>query len=94
MPGQAERVARILEMLSTGQTWNARALAAELGVSRRTIHRDFKVIRSRGFCISHDGETYRIDESRVNPPDEFSVATRRSPACSWTRYAMSGPWAL
>ncbi|MDP6442657.1 MAG: HTH domain-containing protein [Pirellulaceae bacterium] len=64
---QSQRETRIIQLLKGKGVWNARTLAVELGVSRRTVHRDVKAIRGRGVFIHHDGKTYRIDPQAAPP---------------------------
>jgi len=47
----SERLDRLLGLLATRQSWNGPALAAELGVSLRTLRRDMARLAARGVPI-------------------------------------------
>jgi predicted DNA-binding transcriptional regulator YafY len=47
----SERLDRLLGLLATHQSWNGRALAAELDVSLRTLRRDMARLAARGVPI-------------------------------------------
>jgi predicted DNA-binding transcriptional regulator YafY len=51
------RIVRIIVMLQAGVRCNALRIAAEAGVHRRTVFRDFAALRSLGFPVSFDAAT-------------------------------------
>jgi hypothetical protein len=51
------RIVRIIVMLQAGVRCNALRIAAEAGVHRRTVFRDFAALRSLGFPIAFDAAT-------------------------------------
>ncbi len=67
--GRLHRVLKILTLLQGGCPRNARELAAECGVSRRTVHRDLSVIEQAGipFFYDRDADGYRLHHSALLP---------------------------
>ncbi|NLX95117.1 MAG: transcriptional regulator [Rhodopirellula sp.] len=70
---QHERMARVLKVLELVQSrgrWNARAIAAEIGCSERTVYRDLEV-------LEYAGVPWYFDEAdqcyRVRPDYRFPV---------------------
>lgn len=51
---QVRRIIRLFALLHRGY-WTPEGLAAELGVSVRTVHRDMAAIRYEGPKLKHDG---------------------------------------
>ena len=60
--GRLHRVLKLLTLLQTGRPYNATHLAADCGVSRRTIYRDLNTIEEAGIPVFYDRPTgrYRI----------------------------------
>ena len=67
--GRLVRVLRLLLRLQSGPRYNAAQLAAELGVSRRTIFRDVNLLRDSGIPVAYDEkvESYILAESFPRP---------------------------
>ncbi|WP_432510921.1 helix-turn-helix transcriptional regulator [Kineococcus sp. SYSU DK001] len=78
----AERVLRLLELLQRRSRWTAADLAAELGVTDRSVRRDVDRLRSLGYPVpatAGAGGGYRLGAGARLPPllldDEEAVAT-------------------
>ena len=67
--GRLHRVLKLITLLQTGRAYNAAHLAAECGVSRRTIFRDLNTIEMAGIPVFYDHPTgrYRIHETALMP---------------------------
>lgn len=69
------RALRILTCLQSGPCFNAKKLAQQLRVSRRTIHRDLNLIREAGIQVCYDGRdsAYRLAPQSPQhlPPPTF-----------------------
>jgi proteasome accessory factor B len=68
--GRLHRVLKIITMLQGGRTFNAGRLAAECGVSRRTVYRDLNAIEKAGIPFFYDAPSqgYRIHTTGLLPP--------------------------
>ncbi|MCA8999334.1 MAG: HTH domain-containing protein [Planctomycetaceae bacterium] len=68
-PGQKvkriRRLLQILELLETNATFNATDIAVFLGVSRRTVFRDFQTLQRAGVPILYDEETQKYRSVRL-----------------------------
>ena len=66
------RIVRIIVMLQSGLRCNALRIAAEAGVHRRTVFRDFAALRSLGFPIAFDLATgcYFLPRGSSPPTEE------------------------
>lgn len=65
MPGCGERLFQVMALLAEAPTaaplWRAVDLAARLGVSERTVHRDLAVLARRGVPVQGEaGVGYRL----------------------------------
>ncbi len=67
--GRLHRVLKLITLLQTGRTYKAADLAAECGVSRRTIFRDLNTIEKAGIPVFYDRPTgrYRIHRTALMP---------------------------
>jgi proteasome accessory factor B len=67
--GRLHRVLKLITLLQTGRPYNASHLAAECGVSRRTIYRDLNTIEKAGIPVFYDRPTgrYRIHQTALMP---------------------------
>ena len=69
------RALRILTCLQSGPCFNAKKLAQQLRVSRRTIHRDLNLIREAGIQVCYNGRdsAYRLAPQSPQhlPPPTF-----------------------
>ncbi len=65
LPSKLQRVLQILSLIQSGVRLNAGNLAAEVGVSRRTIFRDVNLLREAGIPIYFDEawDSYRIEQA-------------------------------
>ncbi|MGW0520745.1 helix-turn-helix transcriptional regulator [Crossiella sp. NPDC003009] len=77
-----ERVLRLLELLQRRPSWTATELAAELGVTGRSIRRDVERLRAVGYPVhatSGVGGGYQLGAGTRLPPllfnDEEAIAT-------------------
>jgi len=63
------RVLRLLLRLQSGQSFTVDKLARTLGIARRTVFRDLKVLRDNGVRFYYDARTcrYRMDKGIVQP---------------------------
>ncbi|MCA9240506.1 MAG: WYL domain-containing protein [Planctomycetales bacterium] len=68
------RLIRLLQALSSGDGKNADGLAAECGVSRRTIFRDLEALKTAGAPVHFDAERdcYAIAGAHFLPPTNFT----------------------
>ena len=80
--GTAERVLRLLGLLQTRRSWTAAELAAELGVTDRSIRRDIDRLRALGYPVHAApgaGGGYRLGTGTRLPPllldDDEAIAT-------------------
>jgi proteasome accessory factor B len=73
--GRLHRVLKLLTVLQTGRRSDARQLAAECGVSRRTIYRDLNIIEKAGIPFFYDREShrYQIHPTGLMPPINLSL---------------------
>lgn len=53
-PARLARCLKLLNLLQAGVGCNIEHLALELSVSKRTVHRDLKLLRMTGIPVSHD----------------------------------------
>lgn len=69
-----QRLLRVLALLQAGRGCNAKRLADECGVSRRTIFRDLDVLRESGLPILYDEvqQHYRLSGTQFLPPFNFT----------------------
>lgn len=68
------RLLRLVTLLQSARARSANDLMAELGVSRRTLFRDLKVLQVAGIPYYHDTEAgYRIARSFFLPPISLTV---------------------
>ena len=74
------RLLQLLQMLQSGSGRNADGLAADCGVSRRTVFRDLEALRVAGVPIAYDDEVdrYSIPGSYFLPPINFTAAEAMS----------------
>jgi predicted DNA-binding transcriptional regulator YafY len=65
-----QRLLSLLTRLQAGEECEGKVLAAELGISRRTLFRDLQLLRIAGIPLSHDKSqsTYRLDKGYFFPP--------------------------
>lgn len=69
------RLLRLVTLLQSGRARSAKDLMAELGVSRRTLFRDLKVLQVAGIPYYHDTTSgYRIARSFFLPPISLTVS--------------------
>lgn len=80
--GTTERVLRLLGLLQRRPTWTATALAAELGVTDRSIRRDVERLRALGYPVHATagvGGGYQLGAGTQLPPllldDDEATAT-------------------
>lgn len=80
--GTTERVLRLLELLQRRPSWTAAGLAAELGVTDRSVRRDVERLRALGYPVRATagvGGGYRLGAGTRLPPllldDEEAIAT-------------------
>nr|WP_233617839.1 YafY family protein [Actinomadura sp. WAC 06369] len=80
--GTTERVLRLLALLQRRPSWTAAELAAELGVTDRSVRRDVERLRALGYPVhaaAGVGGGYRIGAGARLPPllldDEEAIAT-------------------
>jgi predicted DNA-binding transcriptional regulator YafY len=68
------RLVRLITVLQSGRARSADDLAAELGVSRRTLFRDLKLIQDAGVpCYHESGVGYRMAQGFYLPPINLTV---------------------
>ena len=70
------RLLKLLQILQAGRGQNARGLARDCGMSRRTMFRDMEALRVAGVPIVFDREhdRYSIPSTHFLPPINFSAA--------------------
>ncbi|MEV4006615.1 YafY family protein [Actinomadura sp. NPDC049753] len=80
--GTTERVLRLLALLQRRSSWTSAALAAELGVTDRSVRRDVERLRALGYPVHATagvGGGYRLGAGTRLPPllldDEEAIAT-------------------
>jgi predicted DNA-binding transcriptional regulator YafY len=80
--GTTERVLRLLALLQRRASWTSGALAAELGVTDRSVRRDVERLRALGYPVHATagvGGGYRLGAGTRLPPllldDEEAIAT-------------------
>ncbi|MFB4306417.1 helix-turn-helix transcriptional regulator [Actinomadura sp. GTD37] len=80
--GTTERVLRLLALLQRRTSWTAAGLAAELGVTDRSVRRDVERLRTLGYPVRATagvGGGYRLGAGARLPPllldDEEAIAT-------------------
>lgn len=80
--GTTERVLRLLALLQRRPSWTAAELAAELGVTDRSVRRDVERLRALGYPVraaAGVGGGYRLGAGTRLPPllldDEEAIAT-------------------
>nr|WP_026402875.1 YafY family protein [Actinomadura rifamycini] len=80
--GTTERVLRLLALLQRRPSWTAAELAAELGVTDRSVRRDVERLRALGYPVhaaAGVGGGYRLGAGARLPPllldDEEAIAT-------------------
>jgi len=68
--GRLHRVLKMVTILQTGRSYDAGQLAAECGVSRRTIYRDLNIIEKAGIPVffERDSRRYQIHPTGLMPP--------------------------
>ncbi len=54
------RLLKILHLAANNERLNAAKMSEQLGVSKRTFHRDRKVLEEAGLPVAYDGEGYRL----------------------------------
>ena len=74
---KSSRLTRLIELivlLQSGRSRNAQQLAAECGVSRRTVFRDLDLLRQAGvpLLFDDDRQQYRMSPDVLLPPTSFS----------------------
>ena len=69
------RLLRLLELLQSGQYYDVAKLAAECGVSRRTIFRDLALLQKSGVQVRFDGtrQGYTVPGRTFLPPADLAV---------------------
>ena len=74
----SDRVSRLLHLITLLQTrtgWDSKSLAAELGVSPRTLFRDLNTLEQSGIpCRSEEGGDYKIQQGFFLPPISLSAS--------------------
>jgi len=80
--GTTERVLRLLTLLQRRPVWTGPELAAELGVTDRTVRRDAERLRALGYPVNATqgvGGGYQLGAGQALPPllldDEEAIAT-------------------
>lgn len=68
----SDRVSRLLNLITLLQTrtgWDSKSLAAELGISTRTLFRDLNTLEQSGIpCRADEGGDYKIQQGFFLPP--------------------------
>lgn len=74
----SDRVSRLLNLITLLQTrtgWDSKSLAAELGVSTRTLFRDLNTLEQSGIpCRAEDGGDYKLQQGFFLPPIALSAS--------------------
>ncbi|MFK7788167.1 MAG: helix-turn-helix transcriptional regulator [Phycisphaeraceae bacterium] len=69
------RLLRLINLLQTRTGWNPASLAAELGVSKRTLFRDLNTLEESGIpCRAEDGGDYKIHQGFFLPPVSLNAS--------------------
>jgi predicted DNA-binding transcriptional regulator YafY len=70
-----QRLLKLISLLQVGRGQNARSLATDCRVSRRTIFRDLDVLRAAGVPLEFADEfqSYRIPQTYLLPPTNFTA---------------------
>ena len=71
MANTTQRVLQLLGLLQARTTWQASALAAELGVTERTVRRDIARLRDMGYPVNSSSGIeggYQLGTGRHLPP--------------------------
>ena len=72
--GRLHRVLKLLTILQGGTSLSADALAEQMGVSRRTLFRDLKMLEAAGIPYYHEaGVGYRVSPSFFLPPVNLKI---------------------
>lgn len=72
---RVSRLLRLINLLQTRTGWDAQSLAAELGISTRTLFRDLNTLEQSGIpCRSEAGGDYRIQQGFFLPPIALSAS--------------------
>jgi len=73
--GRLHRVLKLVTALQVGRSYNAAQLAADCGVSRRTIYRDLNIIEKAGIPVffDRDSRRYQIHPTALMPPINLSL---------------------
>lgn len=72
---RVHRLIRLITLLQSQLARSANELTLELGVSRRTLFRDLKLLEAAGVPYYHErGKGYRIQQSFFLPPINLTVA--------------------
>ena len=73
--GKIRRLLQILEYLQSGRRYHTRELSSFVGVSKRTIFRDLKVLQESGVQLLYDDaeQGYWIPPSTFLPPTDLTV---------------------
>lgn len=71
---RVQRLLLLLSRLQAGEECEVQLLAAELGISRRTLFRDLNLLRSMGVPLSHDRmeSSYRLEKGYFFAPPALS----------------------
>lgn len=71
---RVHRLIRLITLMQSNKARNATDLTLELGVSRRTLFRDLKLLEAAGVPYYHErGKGYRIRQSFFLPPINLSM---------------------
>jgi len=72
---RVSRLLRLINLLQTRTGWNGPSLAAELGISTRTLYRDLNTLEQAGIpCRAEDGGDYKIQQGFFLPPVSLSAS--------------------
>ncbi|MEM9913664.1 MAG: WYL domain-containing protein [Planctomycetota bacterium] len=72
---RVHRLIRLITLLQSQQAPSADELTLDLGISRRTLFRDLKLLEAAGVPYYHErGKGYRIQQSFFLPPIQLTVA--------------------
>ncbi|MEX2545995.1 MAG: WYL domain-containing protein [Phycisphaeraceae bacterium] len=72
--GRVHRLLRLITLLQSGRARTGRELMAELGVSRRTLFRDLKMMQEAGIPYYHEpGNGYRLASYFFLPPISLTM---------------------
>jgi len=69
-PNRIQRLLKLITMLQTGQKYSSSELMKELSIGRRTLYRDFNMLKLAGIPIRYQAahKGYTIDKSFFLPP--------------------------